>query len=264
MVSQPAKIAVTNQKGGVAKTTLSINVAGATAAAGYQTLVIDLDPQGYLTNGVGLAEEYTAESATLYDALQSPDQHSIEDLVAAHSEFDVVPANIDMFSLNQDLVSAMQGRLRLQMLLDDDSEQYDFVIIDCPPSLGLLTDNALLAATNLLIPAEAEETSIRALDILFKQIDTLETNFEVSIQERGIVVSNVDYPLDNDQRDMLQWFEQNFADYVPVFEVRRRAAIKRAYNNGVSIFAHDEECDQTPEFERIADHLATELLGPKQ
>lgn len=105
-----------------------------------------------------------------------------------------------MFSLDQELVSAMQGRLRLQMLLDSGVDEYDFVIIDCPPSLGLLTDNALLGATDLLIPAEAEDTSIRALDILFKQIDTLEQNFDVSIQERGIVVSNVDYPLDNDQK----------------------------------------------------------------
>ena len=264
MPAQPAKIAVTNQKGGVAKTTLSINVAGATAAAGYETLLIDLDPQGYLTNGVGLEAEYTAESTTLYDALQSPTEYDLSALAVSHPEFDVVPANIDMFSLDQELVSAMQGRLRLQMLLDSGVDEYDFVIIDCPPSLGLLTDNALLGATDLLIPAEAEDTSIRALDILFKQIDTLEENFDVSIQERGIVVSNVDYPLDNDQKEMLQWFEDNFADYIPVFEIRRRAAIKRAYNHGVSVFEYDEDCDQIPEFERIADHLATELLGGEQ
>lgn len=263
MPSQPAQIAITNQKGGVSKTTLSINTAGATSAAGYDTLLIDLDPQGYLTNGVGLEDEYTADSPTLYDALQSPSDHNLADLAVRHPEFDVVPANIDMFSLEQELVSAMQGRLRLQMLLED-LDAYDFVFIDCPPSLGLLTDNALLGAGDILIPAEAEDTSIRALDILFKQIDTLEDNFDVSIQERGIVVSNVDYPLDNDQKQMLQWFEDNFADYVPVFEIRRRAVIKRAYNHGVSVFGHDEECDQIPEFERIADHLITELLGGEQ
>jgi len=132
------------------------------------------------------------------------------------------------------------------MLLNSGVNEYDFVIIDCPPSLGLLTDNALLGATDLLIPAEAEDTSIRALDILFKQIDTVEENFDVSIQERGIVVSNVDYPLDNDQKEMLQWFDDNFADYISVFEIRRRAAIKRAYNHGVSAFEYEEDCDQIP------------------
>ena len=150
------------------------------------------------------------------------------------------------------------------MLLDTSVNEYDFVIINCPPSLGLLTDNALLGANDLLISAEAEDTSIRALDILFKQIDTLKENFDVSIQERGIVVSNVDYPLDNDQKEMLQWFEDNLSDYIPVFEIRRRAAIKRAYNHGVSVFEYNEDCDQIPEFERIADHLATELLGGGQ
>jgi chromosome partitioning protein len=84
MPAQPAKIAVTNQKGGVAKTTLSINAAGAAAAAGYQTLLIDLDPQGYLTNGVGLENEYTAESTTMYDALQSPTEYDLSTLTVSN------------------------------------------------------------------------------------------------------------------------------------------------------------------------------------
>ena len=99
MPAQPAKIAVTNQKGGVAKTTLSINVAGATAAAGYETLLIDLDPQGYLTNGVGLEAEYTAESTTLYDALQSPTEYDLSALAVSHPEFDVVPTKANITAM---------------------------------------------------------------------------------------------------------------------------------------------------------------------
>jgi chromosome partitioning protein len=118
----------------VAKTTLSINAAGAAAAAGYQTLLIDLDPQGYLTNGVGIENEYTAESTTMYDALRSPTEYDLSTLTVSNPEFDVVPANIDMFSLDQELVSEMQGWLRIQMLLDSGIDQYDFVITDCPPS----------------------------------------------------------------------------------------------------------------------------------
>lgn len=254
----PLKIAVTNQKGGVGKTTVAINVAGALADAERSVLVIDLDPQGYLTNGVGLEEHYSAESPTLYDGLTAPAEHNLGDLVTEHSEFDVVPANVGMFNLEQELVSAMRGRERLRQLLNEsDLTSWDHILVDCPPSLGLLTDNALLGAQNLLIPAEAEDTSIRALDILFKQIDSLENNFESTIRERGIVVSNVDYPLDNDQKEMLEWFDDNFADYVPVFEIRRRATIKRAYNHGVSIFEYDEDCDQIPELQTIADHLIT-------
>ena len=139
-----------------------------------------------------------------------------------------------MFSLEQELVSGMRGRERLSMLLDEVSG-CDFLIVDCPPSLGLLTDNALLACENVLIPAEAEDTSIRAVELLFKQIDSLEDNFGASIQEEALVVSNVDYPLDGEQQGMSEWFDETFSGRIPVFEIRNRAAIKRAFNAGVSI-----------------------------
>lgn len=238
------KLAVTNQKGGVGKTTVAINVAGALADRDHEVLLVDLDPQGYLTSGVGFDDAYTAEPPSLYDALLDPANHAVDELVVHHEEFEVLPANIDMFNLEQELVSSMRGRERLSMLLED-VDVYDYVVVDCPPSLGILTDNALLACQHVLIPAEAEDTSIRALDLLFKQIDTLEENYETRIQEVGLVVSNVDYPLDNEQKGMLEWFEDTFGERIPIVEVRSRAAIKRAFNNGVSIFAHDEDCDQT-------------------
>lgn len=251
----PATIAISNQKGGVGKTTVAINTAGALAARGHRVLLIDGDPQGYLTTGVGLDEEYTSDPPSLYDALTTPGEYSIQDLALPVEEFDVVPANIDMFSLEQELVSAMRGRERLRMLLED-VDDYDFILVDCPPSLGILTDNALLACQNVLIPAEAEDTSIRALDLLFKQIDTLEKNYDTPIREVALVVSNVHYPLDGEQQGMLEWFEQTFDDKVPIVEVRSRAAIKRAFNAGVSIFAHEEECDQEDALLELADHLA--------
>ena len=247
------KIAITNQKGGVGKTTLTANFGGALAQRGHDVLLVDADPQGYLTNAVGLDDSYTSESATLYDALMAPQEHDANELVVAHEEFDVLPSNIEMFTLEQDLVSGMQSRRRMSMLLEQ-VEAYDFVLIDCPPSLGLLTDNVLLAAGNVVIPAEAEDTSVRAMELLFKQIDSLEANFDQPIREQAIVISNVDYPLDNEQREMLEWFEERFGDYIPIFEVRNRAAIKRAWNAGRSIFAHDEECDQEAELLRLAEH----------
>lgn len=247
----PIKIAVSNQKGGVGKTTVAINTAGALAARENDVLLVDLDPQGYLTSGVGFDHVYTADPPSLYDALTDPANHTVEDLVQQHAEFDVLPANIDMFNLEQELVSAMRGRERLTMLLED-VDAYDAFVVDCPPSLGILTDNALLACPNLLIPAEAEDTSIRALDLLFKQIDTLEENYGTSIQEAALVVSNVDYPLDNEQQGMLDWFDSTFADRIPIVELRSRATIKRAFNAGRSIFTHDEECDQADALLRLA------------
>lgn len=246
--------AITNQKGGVGKTTVTANIGGAVNESGTRPLLIDADPQGYLTSAVGFDDEYTAEGDNLNDALLSPGEYDVEELVVEHEEFDLLPANIDMFTLEQDLVSGMQSRRRLTRLLED-TDRWEVVLVDCPPSLGILTDNALLAAGNVVIPVEAEDTSIRALDLLFKQIDSLEENFGERIQERALVVSNVSYPLDNEQEGMLEWFDENFGDYLPIYEIRTRAAIKRAWNNGVSAFGHDEECDQTDELLRIADQL---------
>jgi len=252
---KPTRIAISNQKGGVAKTTDAINIAGALAERGQRVLLWDADPQGYLTMGVGFDDAYTADAPNQYMALKEPSSHDISDLILTHDEFDIVPANIDMFQLEQELVSAMRGRERISQLLAD-LNGYDFVIMDCPPSLGHLTDNALLACENIVIPAEAEDTSIRALDILFNQIDTLEQNFdETTITERAIVVSNIDYPLDGEQQSMLEWFDETFGDYIPIYEFRNRAAVKRAFNQGVSIFGSDEECDQEDELLQLADYL---------
>lgn len=250
-------LAITNQKGGVGKTTVTVNIAGALGDIGYDALVVDLDPQGYLTSAVGFDDVYTAEPPSLNDALKEPGEYDLEALIREHAEFAVLPANIDMFTLEQDLVSAMQSRLRLDQAFATLGDSWDVVLVDCPPSLGLLTDNALLACGNVLIPVEAEDTSIRALELLFKQIDSLEANFDRAIQERALVVSNVDYPLDNEQGAMLDWFEENFGDYLPIFEIRSRAAIKRAWNEGVSVFAHDEDVDQCDELRRIAEHVMT-------
>lgn len=250
------RLAVSNQKGGVGKTTVAINAAGALAELGHDVLLVDLDPQGYLTSGVGMDEEYTSDAVSLYDALKDPSGHDVGDLTRTHEEFDVLPANIEMFNLEQELVSAMRGRERFEMLFEN-HDSHEFVVVDCPPSLGILTDNALLGCGNLLIPAEAEDTSIRALDLLFKQITTLEENYDTSITERALVVSNVDYPLDGEQRGMLDWFADTFEGRMPIFELRQRAAIKRAYNQGVSIFGTDEECDQRKPLRALADALAT-------
>lgn len=255
------RLAVTNQKGGVGKTTVAINVGGALAARDQDVLLIDLDPQGHLTAGVGLDGHYRGEErVTLTDALKAPSEHDLGNLVVPHEEFDVVPAHVTMFVLEQDLVSGMRSRERLTQLLGGDDD-YDWIVIDCPPSLGLLTDNALLAARNVLIPAEAEDTSIRALELLARQINTLEDQFDASVTERVVVASNVDYPLDSEQEGMLEWLDDRFGEHVPVHELRQRAAIKRAWNNGVSIFGHEEDCDQEVALLDLADDLLAQEVA---
>jgi chromosome partitioning protein len=255
-MSEIQTIGITNQKGGVAKSTNTINLAGALAYRGNRVLAADLDPQGYLTNKLNLRDAYKADPPSLFDAMKEPTEHDVNDLTVEHAEFDVLPGNIDMFRLGQDLIaSGWRPRERLQMLFDD-LEGYDFVLVDAPPSLGPINDNVLLACGDIIVPVEAEDTSILALDHLLTQIETLEKRYEVTVSERGVIISNVNYPLDNEQREMIRWFEDTFDDRCPVYEVRHRAAIKRAMNAGGSIFAPDaEECDMIEVYDRIAADL---------
>jgi chromosome partitioning protein len=256
-MSAEKAIALSNQKGGVAKTTNALNIAGAAAAQGADVLAVDCDPQGYLSNNLGLRDAYMADPPTFYEAWLEPTEYDPAELIVEHPEFDVLPSSIDMFNLEQDLIAAgWRVRERLSMVFDR-LPDYDLVVVDAPPSLGPINDNVLLATRRLVIPMEAQETSVLALDHLLTQVDTLEGRFEADVEEAGVVISDVDYPLDNEQRDMIQWIEDTFDGRCPVYEVRHRAAIARATKAGSSIAAHDEDCDMAA----VYDEIAANLLG---
>lgn len=256
-MSDTAKIAVSNQKGGVGKTTVAINVAGALHRRGHDVLFVDLDPQGNATEGLGLEVEYEAQPPTLFDALTDHEaRDEVGSLVVSHEEMDVLPSNIDMTSVEPELTMAMRGRERLIQVLEALDADYDVIIIDCPPYLGNLTDNALLAAGNVLIPALAESTSKRALEILFDQMEVLEAEYDTQINDVGLVANRVEAT--NEADAMLTWFDEAFTD-VPVWEVRKRVTLQRAFSAGCSIFEFQEECDMTAVFLTIAEELERRL-----
>ena len=249
------RLAISNQKGGTGKTTVAVNLAGALADRDRRVLLIDLDPQGYATEATGLADAYDADGVTLHDVLLDVDEQSaIGDVIQSGNEFDVLPSNTSLAANNTEsaLKQATGGEKRLGMALDELDQDYDFVVVDCPPGLGALTDNALLACEHVVIPAEAKGTSMRAVELLSDQIASLERFFDADIAPVA-VVANEARP-DGVSDEMLEWFERVFAD-VPVFEIRKRVALQRAMTAGVSIFEHDEDCDMEAVFDDLAAHL---------
>jgi chromosome partitioning protein len=247
-------MAVSNQKGGVGKTAVAINVAGALNQRGHDVLFVDLDPQGNATENLGMRSVYDKEPPSLFDVLSDPEKRDcITDLVLEHEEMYLLPSNIDMTAVEPELTLSRRSGQQLSLALEHVEDSYDYIIIDCPPFLGNLMDNALFAAQNTLIPALAETTSKRAFELLFDHISAIEKDYAIQIRDRGVVTNRIDVRKTQAQ-DMVEWIEDAFDD-TPVWRVRERAAMQRALTNGGSLFVEEPDCDQIPVFEEIAANL---------
>lgn len=177
-------IAVANQKGGVGKTTTTINLGAALAERGYRVLWVDLDPQAALTNGVGIQPDDLAR--TIYNVLLDDALGATDAIMAARVGIDLLPANIDLAAAEIELVSAFSRESLLKDALQPLVPVYDFILIDCGPNLGLLTINALTAAGVVLIPLQCEYFALRALSALLKTIARVKSRLNPGLVIAGI------------------------------------------------------------------------------
>ena len=183
-------IAITNQKGGVGKTTTAVNLATALAASDRRVLVVDSDPQG--NAGTGFAVPAAALARDIYRVLAG--QTTIGDAIIATQVggVDLLPASTDLAALELELAGKNDRNTRLKSLLDDVADNYDYILIDCPPSLGLLTVNALVAADSVLIPLQCEYYALEGLTHLMDTIDMVQKGLNPKLSIKGVLLTMYD------------------------------------------------------------------------
>ena len=186
----PRIIAIANQKGGVGKTTTTVNLGAALAELGYRVLVIDLDPQGNATTGLGV--EARNFELSMYDVIMR--DQPLEDCIEPTSvkNLFVAPATIDLAGVEIELVPAFSRELKLKRAIDTVVEDFDFVLIDCPPSLGLITVNGLAAADEVLVPIQCEYYALEGLSQLLRNVNLVSTNLNQTLEVSTIVLTMYD------------------------------------------------------------------------
>lgn len=185
--SAPKIIAVANQKGGVGKTTTAINLATALAACGKRTLVIDFDPQGNASTGLGIGSKDRKHNVYTLLAEQSTFAQSVHPTEIP--ELFVIPATVDLSAAEIELASMDNREQLLKTILADQGSEYDFIFIDCPPSLGLLTLNALVAANSLIVPLQCEFFALEGLSHLVHTIQQIQQRFNPDLEIKGVVLT---------------------------------------------------------------------------
>jgi chromosome partitioning protein len=276
--------AIVNQKGGVGKTTTAVNLGAALREMGRQVLVVDLDPQGNATlhcglnpdkqsktiwsalsaslrmNGMGVISREDADLIELDIDLEPSGQSrpSLEECITSAGEdgFDLVPSNLDLSQADADLMSAINRERRLHRLLEAIRDRYDFILIDCPPYLGLLTINALATADYAIVPLQAAYLAMKGVNTLFRTIALVQRDLNYGLRVRGVLLTMVDHRTVHSQQ-VVDVARSTISRKIPVFEIEipQNVDLADAAAAGTSVLLYAPHSRGALAYRKLAEEL---------
>ena len=247
-------IAICNQKGGVAKTTTAINLATYLALSNKKTLLIDLDPQSNATSGLGI-DKHSVKSS-IYNVLH--EHVTLESIVLDTQivNLQIAPSNLDLTGAEVELVNAMSREYKLQKAISTISSSYDFILIDCPPSLGILTINALTAAGSVLIPIQCEYYALEGLSQLTNTVNLIRDNLNNNLEIEGVLMTMADFRT-NLTKEVIDEVKKFFGNKVYSTIIPRSIKLTEAPGFGKPIALYDKSSIGAQAYQ----NLSREILG---
>ncbi len=242
-------IALANQKGGVGKTTTSVNLGACLADAGKKVLLIDLDPQGNATSGLGIDKKDINES--VYDVLINDVDLKNVILHSSHQGLDIVPTTIALSGAEVELTNLMARETRLKDAFGDVKDEYDYILIDCPPSLGLLTINAFTACDSILIPVQSEYYALEGLSQLLNTIKLVRKHFNSALKIEGVLLTMYDKRTNLGQQVNAE-VKKYFGDQVYETIIPRNVLLSEAPSHGQAIVDYDRRSTGAKVYQQLA------------
>ncbi len=228
-------IAIANQKGGVGKTTTAVNLSACIAQEGKKTLMIDIDPQGNATSGLGIDKKV---SKSIYDVIINDEEISDTLQKTMVDTLQVCPSNINLAGAEIELVSVISRENRLKFALSKIRDQYDYIILDCPPSLGLITLNALTAADTVLVPIQCEYYALEGLGQLMSTVDLVQKHLNSELDVEGVVLTMFDART-NLSNQVVEEVKRYFDKKVYRTVIPRNVRLSEAPSHGLPISIYD-------------------------